>query len=480
MSGESEKRVTSRDVAAAAGVSQATVARVFSSPELVAVATQEQVRRAAAELGYVPNAIARSLKSQRTDIVGAVVPAQGEYWQSVLTVLSRRLADRGKQLLLFSFSDVDHVQEAIDSVEQYRLDGLVLASSTIGHQHMAGMHRSGPPVVAFNQPAADGLLPLVSVDNEAGTSALAEHLALRGIGSAVFVGGVAAASTDQMRYRGAVATLAEHGIACPYLEAGSFTYDAGYKAAAAILAADELPDGLIVGSDEVAFGLIDGLRVAGVDVPSDVLVTGFDGLPQASWAGYRPDDPGHSPSSHPGRAGRWTLLIDGDDGSASRTRRGSIDGTRSVIGRTTTEEPWLRSLKDANRQGSPRLGPRGPVRAGCAEILIADIEERGEVAVRELSRSSSTPGQPPSFRLSARVRDRADVVASVDPRTVDDIRFAQDPDPDLRPGPAGLDRRRSRSRPCPGWSSAIKQHPGLSRSGPTSPAVATPWWRRPT
>ena len=135
--------VTSHDVAAEAGVSQATVTRVFSSPDLVAPDTQQRVRDAADRIGYVPNAIARSLKSQRTDIVGAVVPTQGEYWQSVLTSFSRRLAEKGKQLLLFSFADADHVVDALDAVGQYRLDGLVLASSTISQEHLVRMRRPG-------------------------------------------------------------------------------------------------------------------------------------------------------------------------------------------------------------------------------------------------------------------------------------------------------------------------------------------------
>lgn len=279
-------RVTSHDVAAEAGVSQATVARVFSSPDKVALATQKRVREAAAKLGYVPNAIARSLKSQRTDIVGAVVPAKSEYWQDVLTALSRSLAEQGKQLLLFPFADADHVEEALDSVEQYRLDGLVLASSTIRPEHLVRMRRPNLRVVAFNQPAASGLLPLVMVDNDAGARDLAEHVAAQGIRTAAFVGTVTSASTDQIRYRGAASALADRGIACPYVEAGGFSYDAGYKAAARFLDGADLPDAVMGGSDEVAFGLIDGLRTGGFDVPGDVLVTGFDGLPQASWAGY--------------------------------------------------------------------------------------------------------------------------------------------------------------------------------------------------
>ena len=278
--------VTSHDVAAEAGVSQATVARVFSSPDKVAPATQERVRETAARIGYVPNAIARSLKSQRTDIVGAVVPARSDYWQDVLTTLARRLADHGKQLLLFPFADADHVEDALESVEQYRLDGLVLASSTIRPEHLARMRRPNLRVVAFNQPAASGLLPLVTVDNEAGARDLAQHVVAQGVYTVVFVGTVASASTDRMRYRGAAIALAAHGIACPYVEAGGFNYDAGYKVATRFLDGDDRPDAVMGGSDEVALGLIDGLRTGGLDVPGDVLVTGFDGLPQASWAGY--------------------------------------------------------------------------------------------------------------------------------------------------------------------------------------------------
>lgn len=278
-------RATSRDVATEAGVSQATVARVFSSPEKVAEATRSKVRGAADRLGYVPNAIARSLKAQRTDIVGAVVPATGDYWQHVLTTFSRQLNDRRKQLLLFSFDGSGQVGGVLETVAQYQLDGLLLASANISTAQTVDAARTGLPVVAFNQPAAQHLVPTVTIDNELGMRQLAMHLVEQGITSAVFVGGVSAASTDQTRYRGATAALADYGIACPYVEAGAFSYEAGYKTARS-LADGGLPDAVMVASDEVAFGVIDGLREQGIEAPRDVLVTGFDGLPQASWAGY--------------------------------------------------------------------------------------------------------------------------------------------------------------------------------------------------
>lgn len=282
----SRKGVTSVDVAAAAGVSQATVGRVFSSPEKVSPTTRDKVHDAAAQLGYVPNVIARSLKSQRTNIIGAVVPAFGEYWQSVLTEFSRQLAKKDRQLLLFSFAEPGDVDGVLASVAQYRLDGLVLASATIGQGQLTQMRESDRPVVAFNHPAATGVVPSVSVDNEAGMAQLATHLIDIGTRDVLYVGGVSSASTDQSRYRGASRTLGKHGVACTYLEAGAFTYEAGYKAAQSIVERQPRPDAVMVSSDEVAFGVHDGLRAAGVDVPGDLLLTGFDGLSQSAWAGF--------------------------------------------------------------------------------------------------------------------------------------------------------------------------------------------------
>ena len=283
---EEQRAITSIDVAAESGFSQATVARVFSSPHLVSPKTRAAVEAAASRLGYVPNAIARSLKSQRTNIVAAVVPAQGEYWQHALISLSRQLSERGQQLLLFSFADGADVMKAIESVQQYRVDGMILASANVSQAHLARLNLGAMPVVAFNQPAAAGIIPSVSVDNASGTAVLAAHLVEQGCRSVMFIGGRASTSTDQSRYRGAAQELGRNGVACAYTEAGSFAYDDGYKVAAQIASLDALPDAVMVSGDELAFGVLDGFESSGIRVPADLLLTGFDGLPQASWAGY--------------------------------------------------------------------------------------------------------------------------------------------------------------------------------------------------
>lgn len=279
------RRVTSHDVAALAGVSQATVARAFNNPDLLAPETMQRVRDAAASVAYVPNALARTLKSQRSHIVGAVVPAEGEYYQQALTELTRQLSDTGQQLLLFTFATSADIDDVLAKVLGYQLDAVVLASSSFAVDQIERMSATGVRVVAFNQPAAGGVVPSVSVDNVAGTGELASLLAEAGHRRVTFVGGVAEIETDKLRYRGAAEVLDGAGASCHYIEAGAYSYAAGMRAADRLLA-ESAPDAVMVASDEIAFGVIDGLRRSGVRVPHDVSVTGFDGLPQAAWASY--------------------------------------------------------------------------------------------------------------------------------------------------------------------------------------------------
>ena len=278
--------VTSFDVAKKAGVSQSTVARVFARPHVVSATTRQRVKNAADQLGYVPSAIAGGMRNQRSGLLGVVVPLNGEYWQGVISEFARQIGKGSRQLLVTTFQDARGVESAIRSVSRYRLDGLVLASSAIGVRQLSRLVDSSMSIVAFNQPAAAGLVSMVGVDNLGGATKIAHHLLECGVKSVAFVGGIASASTDQLRYRGAVEAFGAHGVPCQYIEAGAFTYSAGFKIGAAAALEGHLPDAFMVAADEVAFGVLDGLRKGGIRVPSDVLITGFDGLPQSLWERY--------------------------------------------------------------------------------------------------------------------------------------------------------------------------------------------------
>lgn len=278
--------MTSIDVAHLADVSQATVSRAFTTPDIVAPEKLERIYRTASQVGYAPNAIGRSLASQSSRIIAVVVPAASEYYQHALGAFARHVIPSDYQLLLFESFESDHLDVVLTAMPRYNVDGVIVASSTFPILDVQPLIGQGFPVLMFNQDMQSPDVASVSVDNEAGTRELAGLLSETGHRSVCFVGGVTSATTDQARYRSAAQNLAEAGIPCRYVPAGEFSYDAGYRAADRIVALDDAPDAVMAGSDVIAFGLIDGLRAKGISVPETMSVTGFDGLPQSNWKAY--------------------------------------------------------------------------------------------------------------------------------------------------------------------------------------------------
>ena len=281
------RSVTSLDVARAARVSQATVSRAFNSPSRVTPDKRERVYESASELGYVPNAIGRSLSLQSSRIIAVVVPAASEYYQHALGALARHVIPKDYQLLLFESFEAEHLEVVFTSIPRYHVDGVIVASSLVPVVEVQSLVTRGLPVLMFNQEVDSGDAASVSIDNEAGMRQLAGHLVETGHRSVCFVGGMRAAGTDRARYRGACERLAEAGVACRYLLAGAYTYEAGLAAAERMAERDEWPEAVMAASDALAFGVMDGLRERGLAVPDDISVTGFDGLPQAAWNSYR-------------------------------------------------------------------------------------------------------------------------------------------------------------------------------------------------
>ena len=278
--------MTSVDVARVAHVSQATVSRAFTTPDIVAPDKRERIYETATQLGYVPNAIGRSLSSQSSRIIAVVVPAADEYYQHALGALARHVIPSDYQLLLFESFESADLEVVFVSIPRYHVDGVIVASSIVPVSQVRPLIASGLPVLMFNQDVTSGDVASVSVDNMAGMRALAVLLAENGHRSVCFVGGIRDATTDRARYRGAFEHLAEVGIPCRYVPSGAFTYEAGYAAADEVAAFAARPDAVMAASDAIAFGLIDGLRAHGIAVPEEISVTGFDGLPQSAWKAY--------------------------------------------------------------------------------------------------------------------------------------------------------------------------------------------------
>ncbi len=307
------RRVTSIDVAREAEVSQATVSRAFSAPHSVSEEKRQRVYAAAERLGYHPNAIARSLSSASSRIVGVVVPADSVYYEHMVTRMARHLAPLDYQVLLFEYEIGTDLGRVLRAVRSYQVDALVVSAMIIDPSAAASLQASGVPVLMFNYQGDEASLPSMSVDADDGMAQLARHLLDTGHNSIVFAGGPRSSHADRLRYRAAAEALAAGGVPCRYVETGEFTYDAGLATAARLLAAEPRPDAVMAASDAIAFGVIDGLRAAGVAVPGDVSVTGFDGLPQAAWKAYDLTTVEQPVDELVGRASRWILSALGGD-----------------------------------------------------------------------------------------------------------------------------------------------------------------------
>ncbi|MEO0564621.1 MAG: LacI family DNA-binding transcriptional regulator, partial [Chloroflexota bacterium] len=296
-----DKRVTSIDVARRAGVSQSTVSRVFSPSANVSDDKRERVLAAAAELGYTPNAIARSLSRQQTDIIGLVMAdLTSPFYPYVLDKFLTRLQGMGKQVLLFTVSDAENLDDVLPLIMQHRVDALVITSATLSSEMTAACVRMGIPVILFNRYVRGGDVSSVCCDNYVAGRDVADLLLDSGHQRLAYIAGKPNTSTNTDRERGFRERIAEGDAPAPQILSGSYTYDSGYYGGRSLLLGESVPEAIFCANDIMAVGCLDAARDLGVSVPEDLSVVGFDDIPMAGWSAYdlttvRHDDPGDEP-----------------------------------------------------------------------------------------------------------------------------------------------------------------------------------------
>jgi LacI family transcriptional regulator len=270
--------VTMREVADTAGVSVATVSRVLSRSRPVSEATERSVLQAVDRLGYRRNIVASSLRRQRTRSVAAVVPhIANPYFPRLLQAIERGLAADEHQLLIADSQDDPAVErERIVALADRQVDGLLLVPC---HEldSAASLHGLALPYVLVDRTIAGLEADRVGSDDLAGMRAVVAHLRAGGRRRLAFVGSAPDTSTARQRLE---AFLAEVGPDAPAL-LGDYSLDWGRRAASTLLAGavpdpDGLPDAVVCGNDLVAIGVVRGLRDAGVELPREVAVTGYD------------------------------------------------------------------------------------------------------------------------------------------------------------------------------------------------------------
>lgn len=277
--------VTLREVARLAGVSRSAVSRAFTAGASVSAATRAKVERAAAELGYAPNALASSLTTGRTKLIGLVANNfHNPLILEVFDLFTRGLQDRGLRPLLVNLSEATDPAATLRMLRQYSVDGVIVASSTLPPGFARAVRAAGLPVVhAFGRPSAEAGVHVVGVDNAACGRMAAEALVRRGHARVGFLGGPQAATSTQDRAAGFLARLAETpGIAVATSFAAAYTFEAGRAEMARLLAADPA-EAYFCGDDLLAVGALSAIGEAGLRVPGDIGLIGLNDMEMAGW-----------------------------------------------------------------------------------------------------------------------------------------------------------------------------------------------------
>lgn len=276
---------TIKDVARRAGVSVATVSRVFNDSSPVREKTRRRVLDAAHALNYMPNGAARSLITSKTETLGVLLPdLYGEFFAEIIRGIDRTARARGYHVLMSGSHDDEDETRAVMNALHGRADGLLIMSSRIDVRLFESLLPEGLPVVLMNC-KVEGPLPydVLNVDNYDGAYAMVTHLTAHGHRRIAMIKGPDRNHDARKRLQGYRDALRDGtGVRDAALEIdGDFMQATGYRVVPEILRLRPRPTALFAANDSMAIGALGALHEAGIRVPEDLAVAGFDDVPSA-------------------------------------------------------------------------------------------------------------------------------------------------------------------------------------------------------
>lgn len=273
--------ITIKDVAKAAGVSVASVSRALNGHDNVTAETRQRIAGVARRLRYVPHGAARSLVTKRTQTIGALLPDLfGEFFSELIRGIDLAARARGLHLLVSSsHGDANEAAAALRAM-QGRVDGLLIMSPHVDAAFLDDHLHTTLPAVLMNTTVQATRYATLNIDNHGGAYAMTQHLLSRGYRDIAFIAGPEGNFDASERLAGFRAALAAHGGKTKSrVLAGDFSEQSGYRAGQQLLEMAKRPQAVFAANDMMAIGFLFALNEAGVRVPGDIALAGFDDIP---------------------------------------------------------------------------------------------------------------------------------------------------------------------------------------------------------
>ena len=276
---------TIRDVAKRAGVAPITVSRVINDSGYVSQGTRARVEAAIVELGYVPNTLARSLRSRRTNTLALVLTdITNPFWTTVARGVEDAASDAGFNVILCN-TDESQIEEDryLRVLLQKQVDGVLLVPARSTSVSVPRIQKQSTPVVVLDRRVPNAPVDVVRCDSEGGAYQLTRLLLSLGHRRIAILSGPREVSTAEDRVTGYKRALAENGLnpEQDLIHYGEFTLENGYATTQRVLSIVPRPTALFAANNFIAIGALRALREAGLRVPEDVALVGFDDLPPA-------------------------------------------------------------------------------------------------------------------------------------------------------------------------------------------------------
>lgn len=277
---------TIKEVSERAGVSQATVSRVMNGTAKVVEETRQKVLSAMKELGYRPNAHAQSLASNRSNSVGLLISEfDGPFYGALMAGAEEVLRDAKKRILISAgHGDKKFEEEAVEFLLSCRCDALILHAETLADEYLIEQANQGTHVILINRNIEQMEQQCLYIDNEQGAYLATDYLIQKGHNNIAYIAGPQWKHDARERFWGYQQALGKSniGLKLNLVVEGNFREDGGYAAAKKLLESGETFTAIVCGNDQTAYGAISAIEDAGLKIPKDISVVGFDDLPYSN------------------------------------------------------------------------------------------------------------------------------------------------------------------------------------------------------